>query len=225
MPRSATRDDVVNVGAGAGSYEPPDAQVTAVEPSARDDRPAARRARRRRCRRAPKRCPSRTAPSTPRWRCSPSTTGSDLDAGLARDAAGRPAPRRHRHLRPRAAARFWFVRDYFPAIVGLHAERIASAAWPAKLPAASVEPIPVPRDCTDLFFAALWARPEMVLDPEVVRPMWVWQRLPEEDRRAGAASGSPPTSTPAPGTERNGHLRELDELDVGLRLIVSELAG
>jgi hypothetical protein len=115
---------------------------------------------------------------------------------------------------------FWMVRDYFPAIAGLHAERVSSLALASELPGASVEPIPVPRDCSDLFFAALWARPELVLDPHVVRPMWVWQSLSEEQRRAGSERLAADLASGA-WDERNGHLRELDELDAGLRMISS----
>ena len=116
---------------------------------------------------------------------------------------------------------FWMVRDYFPAIAGLHAATGSrSLALAAELPAASVEPIPVPRDCSDLFFAALWARPELVLDPDVVRPMWVWQSLSEDDRRRAAERLAADLASGA-WDERNGHLREEEALDVGLRLIVS----
>ena len=117
---------------------------------------------------------------------------------------------------------FWMVRDYFPAIAGLHAERNSSLALAAELPAASVQPIPVPRDCSDLFFAALWARPELVLDPDVVRPMWVWQSLSEEQRRTGSERLAADLASGA-WDERNGHLRKLEELDAGLRLISSLL--
>ena len=129
----------------------------------------------------------------------------DLDAGLAE--MRRVARRSHRARQPSTRSRcasLWFVRDYFPAIVGLHADRISSAALAAKLPAASLEPIPVPRDCADLFFAALWARPEMVLDPEV-RAADVGLAAPARGGPAArASSGSPPTSSPAPGRQRNG---------------------
>jgi hypothetical protein len=92
-----------------------------------------------------------------------------------------------------------------------------------KLPGASSSPIPVPRDCTDHFFAALWARPELLFDEEIVQPMWVWQSISEESRRAGRERLAADLQA---GTweERYGHLRVREELDVGLRLVVSELA-
>lgn len=212
---------VVNVGAGAGSYEPPGREVTAVEPSAEMI-----------AQRPPDAAPAIQAGAE----SLPFEDGSfdaamavltvhhwnDLDAGLAelRRVARRrivlvtfdPAPLRG----------LWFVREYFPAIVGLHAERLGSEALAAKLPAAEVRPLPIPRGCRDLFFAALWGRPELALDPEVTRPMWVMRRLSEEARAEGMERLAADLESGA-WDERHGHLRELDELDVGLRLIVSEL--
>jgi SAM-dependent methyltransferase len=226
-PRIAARIDtalgdartVVNLGAGTGSYEPAGRRVTAVEPSA-------------------EMIAARPAGAAPAVRASAEALPFDDDsfdaamavltvhhwpereAGLAemrRVARGRivivafdPAPVRE----------LWMVRDYFPAIAGLHSERISSAALAAELPSASLETIPIPRDCTDLFFAALWARPELVLDPDVVRPMWVWQSLSEEDRRVGSERLAADLASGA-WEERHGHLREEETLDVGLRLIAS----
>ena len=212
---------VVNVGAGTGSYEPPSRAVTAVEPSAEmiaQRAPGAAPAVQAGAEELPFEDESFDAAmavlTAHHWR--------DLDAGLAemrRVASGRVVLVT---FDPEPLRRLWLVRDYFPAIVGLHADRISSADLAAKLPAASCEPIPVARDCTDLFFAALWARPELVLDPEVVRPMWVWNSLPEGVRAAGANRLAADLESGA-WEERNGHLRELEELDVGLRLVVSEL--
>lgn len=209
---------VVNVGAGSGSYEPAGRAVTAVEPSA-------------------EMIAQRPADSAPVIQAGaealPFADDSfdaamavltvhhwdDLDAGLGelRRVARRivlvsfdPDPLRS----------LWFARDYFPQIVGLHADRIASRALAEKLWSASVSPIPVPHDCTDLFFAALWRRPELVFDEDVVRPMWVWSRLEPELRREGRERLAADLASGA-WEARNGHLRELDELDVGLRLVVS----
>ena len=149
----------------------------------------------------------------------------DLDAGLRE--MRRVARRRVVLVTfdPEPLRRLWFVRDYFPVIAGLHADRISSAGLAAKLPggelrADSGRHATAPTSSS----SALWARPEMVFDPEVVRPMWVWNRLPE-------APGSRALERLAADLEsgawerRNGHLRELEELDVGLRLVVSELSA
>ncbi len=107
---------VLNVGAGTGSYEPQEREVTAVEPSAEmiGQRPAG---------------------------SAPVVQASAEEAG------------------------------------------------------ATIEPIPVPRDCRTCSSPALWARPEKLFAEEVLRPMWVWQ------------------------SSAMGHLRALSSLDVGLRLV------
>jgi SAM-dependent methyltransferase len=214
-------ETVVNVGAGAGSYEPAGRKLTAVEPSA-------------------EMIAQRSSGAAPAVRASAEALpfGDDtFDAAMAvltvhhwpDRGAGLVEMRRVARRRivivtfdPGPLRDFWMVRDYFPAIAGLHAERVSSLALASELPAASVERIPVPRDCSDLFFAALWARPELVLDPDVVRPMWVWQSLTEEQRRAGSERLAADLASGA-WDERNGHLRELDELDAGLRIVSSRL--
>ncbi|MFI5028732.1 MAG: class I SAM-dependent methyltransferase [Solirubrobacterales bacterium] len=212
---------VLNVGAGAGSYEPAGREVVAVEPSAEmiSQRPPGA---------APAiQASAETLPfEDDRFDAAMAVLTIhhwyDLDAGL--DEMRRVARRRIVLVTfdPEPLRSLWFVRDYFPAIVGLHAERLGSEAIGAKLPDASARPLPVPRDCRDLFFAALWARPELALVPEVVRPMWVIQRLPEALRREGLARLAADLESGA-WDSRNGHLRRLEELDVGLRLVVSEL--
>ena len=212
-------ETVVNVGAGAGSYEPAGREVTAVEPSAEmiaQRPPGAAPAVRASAEALPFAADGFDAAmavlTVHHW--------PDREVGLAE--MRRVARRRIVIVAfdPGPLRDFWMVRDYFQAIAGLHSDRISSQALAAELPAASVEPIPVPRDCSDLFFAALWARPELVLDPDVVRPMWVWQNLPEEDRLDGRRRLAADLASGA-WDERNGHLRGEAALDVGLRLIVS----
>ena len=74
LGRARGRARVVNVGAGTGSYEPPDREVDGGRAVGGDDRPAPAGP-------APavqasaEELPSRTRASTPRWRCSPCITG------------------------------------------------------------------------------------------------------------------------------------------------------
>ena len=212
-------ETVVNVGAGAGSYEPAGREVTAVEPCAEM---IAQR-------------PTDAAPAVRAGAEELPFADDAFDAAMAVLTVHHWSDRKAGMAKMRRVARrrvvivsfdpgplrdFWMVRDYFPTISGLHSERISSIALAAELPAASVERIPVPRDCSDLFFAALWARPELVLEPDVVRPMWVWQSLSEDDRRQGAERLAADLASGA-WEERNGHLREEEALDLGLRLIAS----
>ena len=124
---------------------------------------------------------------------------------------------------PEALEDLWIAADYFPEMLDLKRPSGASSSHLVTvLPAATSSPLPVPRDCTDHFFAALWARPELLFDEEVVRPMWVWQSISEESRREGRERLAADLKSGA-WEDRYGHLRDMDELDVGLRLVVSEL--
>lgn len=212
---------VLNVGAGTGSYEPVDRDVTAVEPSAKmiAQRPASA---------AP--VIQATAEDLPfpddsfdaamavltvhHW--------ADLGAGL------REVQRvtRQRILivafDPGALANLWITRDYFPEMLELKRRSpVTSTELARMLSTARSIPVPVPQDCTDHFFAALWARPEMLFDEEVVRPMWVWQSISEAARREGRERLAADLESGA-WDARYGHLREKQELDVGLQLVASE---
>lgn len=213
---------VVNVGAGAGSYEPAGRDVTAVEPSAEMI-----------AQRSPGAAPVIHAGAE----SLPFGDGSfdaalavltahhwaDLDAGL--NEMQRVA--RHRIVIVTfdsvALENLWITADYFPEMLGLKRPSGASSRdLVEKLPGATSTPVPAPRDCTDLFFAALWARPELLLDDEIVRPMWVWQSISEESRRVGRQRLAADLESGA-WEQRYGHLRKLGELDVGLRLVALEL--
>lgn len=215
---------VLNVGAGTGSYEPPGREVIAVEPSGEMI-----------AQRPPGSAPvvQASAEALPfgdesfdaamavltahHW--------ADLDAGLAemrRVSRGRIVIVTFDHFGLKG---LWISRDYFPEMLGLKRRAGATSTELAtRFPEATVSPIPVPRDCTDLFFAALWARPEMLLDEEVLRPMWIWQSISEESRRSGRERLVADLESGA-WDERYGHLRKMTELDVGLRLVVMNLAS
>lgn len=214
---------VLNVGAGTGSYEPADREVTAVEPS-----------REMIAQRPPGAAPvvQASAEALP--------FGDDsFDAALAVLTAhhwadlnaGLSEMLRVARLRilmvtfdSKALEDLWITADYFPEMLKLRRPSGASSRdLVTKLPAAAIFPLPVPRDCRDHFFAALWARPELLFDEEVVRPMWVWQSISEESRRVGRERLAADLESGAWG-ERYGHLRERQELDVGLRLVASKLA-
>jgi SAM-dependent methyltransferase len=213
---------VLNVGAGTGSYEPSDREVTAVEPSELmiSQRPAGL---------AP--VVRATAEDLPfgdgsfdaamaiitvhHW--------ADPAAGLAEMA--RVARRRVVVLSfdPAPLSELWLVREYFPGALEIHAnamppiERLA-----AMLPNASVEEVPVPRLCEDGFFCALWDRPEMHLDPMVRRASSVWHLMPAEETERGLAALRADLES-GRWDESYGHLRTAPELDVGVRLVVFEL--
>lgn len=229
-PRIAGRIDealggarsVVDVGAGAGSYEPIARDVAAVEPSAEMI-----------AQRPPGAAPvvQANAESLPFGDASFDAAlavltahhWADLNAGL--NEMLRVARQRVVIVAfdPEALEGLWITADYFPKMLGLKRPSGASSSHLAQmLPTATSSPLRVPQDCTDHFFAALWARPELLFDEEIVRPMWVWQGISEESRRVGRKRLAADLESGA-WDQRYGHLREMVELDVGLRLVVSEL--
>lgn len=215
---------VLNVGAGTGSYEPEGREVTAVEPSA-------------------EMIGQRPAGSAPAVQASaedlPFPDDSfdaamavltahhwpDLDAGLAEMRRVTKGTIVIVAFDPEALADLWIARDYFPEMLALKRRSGASSGeLVARLPGSTSAPIPVPRDCSDLFFAALWGRPEMLFDEEVVQPMWVWQSISEEARSGGRERLAADLESGA-WDERFGYLRERSELDVGLHLVLTENIG
>lgn len=212
---------VLNVGAGAGSYEPPDREVTALEPSRTmiAQRPPGAAA-----------VVQGVAEDLP--------FGADsFDAAMATitvqhwSDVGRGLAEMKRVARRRVvvlsfdgplAGELWLC-DYFPGALTYHASAMPSIeSLVAELPGASVEVVPVPRECADGFFIALWDRPEMHLSPEVRRASSVWHQLPEDEVERGLARLEADLES-GRWDERHGHLRTLPELDVGLRLLSAEL--
>lgn len=218
---------ILNVGAGSGSYEPSDREVTAVEPSAEM---IAQR-------------PSGSAPVVQASAESLPFDDDSFDAAMAiisdhhwsdREAGLREMLRvaRHRVLilnaDPGLAERFWLTREYLPGFIGLIPERYRRRGfWEQELRsllgAAEVQPVPVPvpHDCQDGFYQAYWRHPRAYLDPQVRAGISVFHRLPEAE--VAHAMGRLRRDLDEGQWEKcHGQLCEESELDVGLRLIVSE---
>jgi SAM-dependent methyltransferase len=211
---------VLNVGAGTGSYEPSDRDVTAVEPSAlmRAQRPAGA---------AP--CVAATAESLPfedqsfDAAMAFSTVHHWLDpiAGLRemRRVARRVVVFTHDSSDTGWLRRFWLTRDYLPEVADLLVGRPSLTELAGTI-GARIEPVLIPWDCTDGFFEAYWRRPEAYLDDRVRRGISVFASVgPEAEQRAvrslrdDLASGR--------WAERNRDLVALDAAELGLRLLVT----
>ncbi len=124
---------------------------------------------------------------------------------------------------PAPAADLWLVRDYFPGALDYHADAMPPIGeLTAMLPGATVEPVPIPNGCADGFFIAIWDRPELHLDPDVRRASSCWHQMPKDEIEHGLAKLKADLESDR-WDERNGHLRELPDLDVGLRLLTVEL--
>jgi SAM-dependent methyltransferase len=213
---------IVNVGAGTGSYEPPDRQVTAVEPSAVMIAQRASGAAR-----AVQAVAEELPFADDTFDAAMATLTlhhwSDVNAGLAEIV--RVARRRVVVVTfdAEVADDLWIVRDYLPEVTPYRARPFSSIAQLLDaLPEATVQPLLAPRDCTDRMFATLWARPEQYLDPQVRAGTSTWDQVPPA---AGARALRQLRRDLASGTwdERYGHLRTTPAWDVGLRLIRAEL--
>jgi SAM-dependent methyltransferase len=209
---------VLNVGAGTGSYEPSDRDVTAVEPSAvmRAQRPEAG---------AP--CVAASAEALP-------FEDQSFDAAMAFATVHHwPDPlagvREMQRVARRVVVftcdtteeawrrRFWLTRDYLPEVA---ASSIGLATELASAIGARMEPVLVPWDCADGFFEAYWRRPEAYLDEDVRRGISMWSAVGSDaEQRAvrrlrdDLASGR--------WADRNRDLLDLEAAELGLRLLIA----
>ena len=209
-------EDVINIGAGAGSYEPPHT-LLAVEPSRimlaqrpHGSAPAV-------CAVA-ERLPLRDHATDAVMALLTIHHWSDLAAGLAE--LRRVARRRivvltwdQRVFRER----FWLVRDYLPQAAAYDDTRaVPTERLAALLGGARVERVPVPHDCTDGFGAAYGAAPTPTSTPRCApaspcspRPGRTpsppaWPRSGTTSRPAAGTTGTPTCSRSTPSTSATG---------------------
>jgi SAM-dependent methyltransferase len=211
---------VVNVGAGAGSYEPSDRVVVAVEPSATML-----------AQRAPDAGPSvrAVAERLP-------FADAIFDAAMATltvhhwtdAAAGLSEMRRVAHrqvvfcFEPEWGRDYWLVADYYEQYLGLTLEDNApgSEMIATVLDVRTVEPLLVPADCVDGFGGAFWNRPERYLDADVQAGISSFAKVPPAKRRAFDDALRRDLDSGA-WDAKHGHLRNLGAIDLGYRLLVA----
>ena len=210
---------VLNVGAGTGSYEPADRDVTAVEPS------AVMRAQR----------PPGAAPCVAAFAERLPFADQSFDAAMAfatvhhwqdpvaglrelRRVARRVVVFTHDTTEASWLHRFWLTRDYLPE-AALFIDGRPSIDELARAIGARQERVPVPWDCADGFFEAYWRRPECYLEEPVRRAVSVWTRVgPQAERRA--VDGLRADLGSGRWAERNRELAGLEAAELGLRLLI-----
>jgi SAM-dependent methyltransferase len=209
---------VVNVGAGTGNYEPPDREVTAVEPSAVMI-----------AQRPPGAAPVVQAPAE----ALPFEDGA-FDAAMAVLTlhhwsdwrAGIEELRRVARRvvvfswDPSFAARLWISAEYFPQVIETEGEFPSLADQAGAVRATRVSAVPIPHDCRDGFYGAHWRHPEAYLDPAVRAGISVLAKRDPSELEAGLARLADDLRTGA-WAERHADLLGLDELDLGYRVLVS----
>jgi hypothetical protein len=215
---------VLNVGAGTGSYEPTDREVTAVEPSAtmRGKRspllPAAVDAYAERLPFAASRFDAAMATFTVhQW--------ADLAGGLKEMRRVSRGPVVLLTCDPALLRTYW-LHEYSPEVIKAEASRYPpiSTLVTGLGGLAKVTPVPIPLDCSDGFNDAYYARPEMLLDPAARLACSAWSLI---EPAAVARFEMHLARDLADGTwdGRYGHLRTRASLHGALVLVTSMPGG
>jgi SAM-dependent methyltransferase len=216
---------VVNVGAGTGSYESPDREVTAVEPSAvmRAQRPAgsaaAIDARAEALPFEDESFDAATAVFTVHhW--------TDAEAGLRELRRVARGPVVVMTFDTDETDTFWLVHDYLPEIAALDGGRIPAIADTVEWLGGNclVEPVPVPHDCRDGFLGAFWRRPQRYLEPAVIPGISSFGELDPAVLERGLAQLRNDLDSGA-WQRRYSGLLSREELDIGIRLVVAAPRG
>ena len=209
----------LNVGAGAGSYEPLDRFVLAVEPSAamRGQRPA---------RLAPaiigvaENLPFDDQSVDASMAMLTAHQWSDLGKGLSELRRVTRGPVVVLTFDGTALDRFWLA-DYVPELIvaerrrcpAIHAIRTGLGGT------SEVRPIPVPIDCIDGFTEAFYARPERLLDPDVRLSQSGWSFVDDEVQKRFVRTLTDDLKSGA-WDARYGQWRQWPSFEGSLRLIV-----
>ena len=215
---------VLNVGAGAGSYEPEDRYVLAIEPS------HAMRAQR----------PAHLVPAVHgvaeqlplddqsvdasmalitihQWR--------NLEEGLSELRRVTRGPIVILTFDGDALDRYWLA-DYAPELIAVERRRYpAMEAIQRRLGGVTdVKTIPIPIDCVDGFTEAYYARPEAFLDPAVRRSQSAWSFVSEADQQRIVEALANDLKS-GEWEKRYGMWRRQPFFEGSLRLIVSHSEG
>jgi SAM-dependent methyltransferase len=208
---------IVNVGAGAGSYEPADRFVVAVEPSQT-------MIRQRRVGSAP--VVQASATNLPFGDRAFSATLAvltvhhwpDCERGLAELA---------RVARDGAVVLtwdpdspgFWLVQDYFPELLEIDRSIFPSMdAFRTALGPIKVVSVPIPHDCHDGFLGAYWRKPHAYLDARARGGISTFAQVSALDTGLDRLRGDLEDGRWA---RRHGDLMARSEIDIGYRLVIS----
>jgi len=214
---------ILNIGAGAGSYEPTDRQVTAVEPS------AAMRAQR----------PAHLSQAIDAYAESLPFEGGQfeaamgtftvhqwkgLEAGLKELRRVTRGPILFLTCDPDRVEKFW-LNVYAPLVLSTEARRYPSPAKIAEILGGhtEVQSVPIPFACLDGFNEAYYGRPEMLLDPGARQANSAWSFVDETTRETYVENLRTALSNGA-WDAQFGHLRRQAECEGSLILIVNQPA-
>ena len=215
---------VLNVGAGTGSYESPLRKVIALEPSETMIRQR----------------PPDAAPAILGEAEKLPLLDQSVDAVTAFMTVHHwlDVPKGLRELRRVARRRIvimtylpesgifpdrWITNFYFPGIAAAHRRRMPGVSFfEEALGPVACTPLLIPRDCTDGFIDAFWARPEAYLDPAVRGSMSAFRLLDPLALVQGIAHLRVDLKN-GRWDSLFGKLRTQPDMDAGLRLVVARL--
>ena len=213
---------VVNVGAGTGAYEPTDRHVIAIEPS---DVMAAQRSR-------------DLAPAIRASAGSIPLRDRSVDAAMAILSVHHWDEEREQGVRelrrvardavviltydPTISGAMWLMADYLPEVAAMDLKIFPPPEKLAEWLGGNVriDNVPISRDTSDWMLGSFWAHPERVLDATARAATSGFARMPTNVVGRVVAEVSCDLGS-GRWDERNGNLRKLEALDVGLRLIVA----
>lgn len=209
---------VVNVGAGAGSYEPNHCLCIAIEPS-----------------RVMIEQRSSTAATVLQARAEQLPLGDDsVDTALAIltihhwTDPGAGLLEMQRVARDKVVvltwdqtvwADFWLFKEYFPDCDIDKKRSIPIEQIVSTFRNSHVEVVPIPHNCIDGFHGAFWRRPHAYLDPQVRAGISTYVQMPAAELARGLKSLSSDLQSSL-WFERHQDLVELAEIDLGYRLVV-----
>jgi hypothetical protein len=211
---------VLNVGAGAGSYEPADRTVTAVEPS------ASMRAQRPPFRAKAIDATAETLPFEPNSFDAAMSTFSvhqwpGLEAGLTKVRSVAKDAVVIMSMDPTLLENFW-LNDYAPEVMQTEARRFPTIERIADALGRDIEVgvVEIPLDCTDGFNQAYYGRPELLLDAGARRANSAWSFVGDDIEQRFVRDLSRDLDEGA-WDEKYGYLRTTLTYDAALRLVVS----
>ncbi len=205
---------VLNVGAGAGSYEQADRQVTAIEPSMEMIRQRGASA----------------APVIQGYAEDLPFDDNSFDASTAILTVHHWADKEKGLKEMRRVTRgpivlltfdpshrgFWLA-DYIPDLVALdEAQMPRMTEYEEWLGSVEISAVPIPHDCADGFLCAYWRRPAAYLDPGIRAAMssfWAVNNISGGLRKLASDLDT------GKWAQRYCELLNLDERDVGYRLV------
>jgi SAM-dependent methyltransferase len=212
---------VVNVGAGAGSYEPEDRHVVAVEPA------AAMRAQRRRdlapaVDAAAERLPFDDDAFDAAMAMITIHQWADLDAGLRELRRVARGPVVILTYDADVMEDYW-LNAYAPEVIALERSRFPAIGRVREVlgGTSTVLDVPIPRDCVDGFSEAYYARPEAFLEAAVRDAQSGWV-LTDDDAVARAVAELAADLESGEWDRRHGALREQPTYVGSIRLVVAQ---